>query len=97
MADTLSMGEMREIIKLDEGKYSFFVGREKYTLNTPLEEEEFRRVVSCVQELVATFPVNLSQDERLFLALISLSHKLDVLGCRVSLLAEKIDAGADKE
>ncbi len=97
MADIAGMGELREIVKLDEGKYSFFVGREKYTLNTPLKEDEFRRVVSCVQELVASFPANLSQDERLFLALISLSHKLDVLGCRVSLLADKISANADKE
>ena len=84
------MGEKPEILKLDEGKYSFFVGRQKYTLNTPIEEEQFYRVVSCIQELVAAFPGNLSQD-----ALISLSLKLDEFGCRIKDLSGKISVNKE--
>ena len=95
MAEIINMGEKPEILKLDEGKYSFFVGRQKYTLNTPIEEEQIYRVVSCIQELVAAFPGNLSQDERLFLALISLSLKLDEFGCRIKDLSGKISVNKE--
>ena len=71
------MDETSAITNLGDGKYSFFVGRQRYTLTTPLSEERFSRIVSAVQSLVSSFPQNLSQDVRLFLALMSLGNELD--------------------
>ena len=71
------MDETSAITNLGDGKYSFFVGRQRYTLTTPLSGERFCRIVSAVQSLVSSFPQNLSQDDRLFLALMSLGNELD--------------------
>ena len=71
------MDETSAITNLGDGKYSFFVGRQRYTLTTPLSEERFSRIVSAVQSLVSSFPQNLSQDDRLFLARMSLGNELD--------------------
>ena len=71
------MDETPGITNLGDGKYSFFVGRQRYTLTTPLSEERFTRIVLAVQSLVSSFPQNLSQDDRLFLALMSLGNELD--------------------
>lgn len=87
------MDEAPEIRSLGEGKYSFLVGRQRYTLTTPLEEERFVRIVSAIQELVSSFPPSLSQEERLFLALMSFSHQLDDLAVRVESMAEALKEG----
>ncbi len=84
------MDEAPEIRSLGEGKYSFLVGRQRYTLTTALEEECFVRIVSTIQELVSSFPPSLSQDERLFLALMSFSHELDDIKCKVDSIAEAL-------
>lgn len=77
------MDETSAITNLGDGKYSFFVGRQRYTLTTPLSEERFSRIVSAVQSLVSSFPQNLSQDDRLFLALMSLGNELDETQARL--------------
>ena len=77
------MDELNEIKSLGEGRYSFWVGRQKYTLTTKLEPERFRRIAEGVNSLVADFPSNLSQDERLVLALMSLAFRLEDMGERV--------------
>lgn len=87
------MDEAPEIRNLGEGKYSFLVGRQRYTLTTPLEEERFARIVSVIQELVSSFPSSLSQEERLFLALMSFSHQLDDLTVRVESMTEALKEG----
>ncbi|MDO5115355.1 MAG: hypothetical protein Q4D58_04590 [Synergistaceae bacterium] len=89
------MDEGSEIKSLGEGRYSFWIGRQRYTLSTKLEAARFCRVVDTVRELVDGFPSNLSQDERLVLALMAFSHKLDELGERVDELAGRF--GGDKD
>jgi len=69
--------EIPEIRSIGDGKYSFLIGRQRYTLTTPLDEECFVRVVTTIQDIVKTLPPALTQDEKLFLALMSLSHKLE--------------------
>ena len=90
------MDEAPEIRNLGEGKYSFLVGRQRYTLTTALDEERFVRIVSAIQELVSSFPPTLSQEERLFLALMSFSHELDDIKCRIdSFTATLSESGSD--
>ena len=72
-----------EIKSLGDGRYSFWVGRQKYTLATKLEPARFCRIAEGVSSLVAGFPPNLSQDERLVLALMSLAFRLEDMGERV--------------
>lgn len=90
------MDEAPEIRNLGEGKYSFLVGRQRYTLTTALDEERFVRIVSSIQELVSSFPPTLSQEERLFLALMSFSHELDDIKCRIDSFTETLsESGSD--
>ena len=90
------MYEALEIRSFGEGKYSFLVGRQRYTLTTPLEEERFVRIVSAIQELVSTFPPALTQEDRLFLALMAFSHQLDDIKCRLACITEGIkESGSD--
>lgn len=90
------MDEAPEIRNLGEGKYSFLVGRQRYTLTTALGEERFVRIVSAIQELVSSFPPTLSQEERLFLALMSFSHELDDIKSRIDSVAETLkESGPD--
>jgi len=77
------MGDAPEIKHLGNGKYSFIVGKLPYTMTTQLEEDQFERLVSRVQSLVATFPPYLNQDERLIMALMSVSHRLENIETRV--------------
>ena len=81
------MDELNEIKSLGDGRYSFWVGRQKYTLATKLEPARFWarfcRIAEGVSSLVAGFPPNLSQDERLVLALMSLAFRLEDMGERV--------------
>ena len=76
------MDELNEIKSLGDGRYSFWVGRQKYTLATKLEPARFCRIAEGVSSLVAGFPPNLSQDERLVLALMSLAFRLEDMGER---------------
>ena len=85
------MDEAPEIRNLGDGKYSFLVGRQRYTLTTALDEERFVRIVSAIQELVSSFPPTLSQEERLFLALMSFSHELDDIKCRIDSITETLN------
>ncbi len=87
------MDEAPEILNLGEGKYSFLVGRHRYTLTTPLDEERFVRIVTTIQDLVNTLPPTLTQDERLFLALMSMSHQFEDMRSRIGSLIDKISDG----
>ncbi|MDO9543724.1 MAG: hypothetical protein Q7J00_00910 [Synergistaceae bacterium] len=90
------MDEAPEIRNMGEGKYSFLVGRQRYTLTTALDEERFVRIVSAIQEMVSSFPPTLSQEERLFLALMSFSHELDDIKCRIDSVTETLnESGSD--
>lgn len=90
------MDEAPGIRNLGEGKYSFIIGRQRYTLTTALDEERFVRIVSAIQELVSSFPTALSQDERLLLALMSFSHELDDIKCRIDSVTEILkESGSD--
>lgn len=90
------MDEAPEIRNLGQGKYSFLVGRQRYTLTTQLEEESFLRVVSTIQNLVNSFRPTLSQDERMFLALMSMSHQLDNVSSRITILTENLCGDKEK-
>lgn len=83
------MDEAPEIRILENGKYSFLVGRERYVLSSPLEEEKFHRIVAAVQQAVDSFPSHLPHEERLFLGLMAMSHQVDEFRERLdSLLLE---------
>ena len=77
------MDETREIKSLGDGKYSFWIGRQRYTLTTKMDAARFFRIVENAWALVEAFPQNLSQDERLFLALMALSHQMEELSRRI--------------
>ncbi|WP_455598230.1 hypothetical protein [Cloacibacillus sp.] len=83
------MDETHEIKSLGDGKYSFWIGRQRYTLTTKLEAVRFFRIVESARELVEAFPPNLSQDERLFLALMALSHQVEELSLRIGEISDK--------
>ncbi|ANZ45376.1 MULTISPECIES: hypothetical protein [Cloacibacillus] len=83
------MDETHEIKSLGDGKYSFWIGRQRYTLTTKLEAARFFRIVESARELVEAFPPNLSQDERLFLALMALSHQVEELSLRIGEISDK--------
>ncbi|NLV82046.1 MAG: hypothetical protein GXZ18_03425 [Synergistaceae bacterium] len=87
------MEDMSDIKKLDDGKYSFVVGRQRYTLSTPLKEEHFSRVVRTVQDVVSSFPPHLSQEERLFLGLMAISNET----ANIALKLEKLVNTLEKE
>lgn len=90
------MDEAPEIRNLGEGRYSFLVGRQRYTLTTALDEERFVRIVTAIRDLVASFPPTLSQEERLLLALMSFSHELDDIKCRIESICETLEeSGSD--
>lgn len=73
------MADVSELKNLGNGKYSFIVGKLTYTMTTQLEEEDFKKLVVNVKNLVAKYPPYLNQDERLIMALMSVSHKLEEL------------------
>ncbi|WP_455965175.1 hypothetical protein [Cloacibacillus porcorum] len=83
------MDETHEIKSLGDGKYSFWIGRQRYTLTTKLEAARFFRIVESARELVEASPPNLSQDERLFLALMALSHQVEELSLRIGEISDK--------
>ena len=56
------MDVLPEIKNWGEGKYSFFVGRQRYTLTTQLDEERFISVVKNVKAAVSQYPSSLCQD-----------------------------------
>lgn len=73
------MADAPEIKNLGHGKYSFIIGRLPYTMTTLLPENDFLRLVENVRVLVAEYPPYLNQDERLIMALMSVSHRLEDL------------------
>ena len=83
------MDETHEIKSLGDGKYSFWIGRQRYTLTTKLEAARFFRIVESAREMVESFPPNLSQDERLFLALMAFSHQVEELSRHVGEISDK--------
>ena len=85
------MEETHEIKSLGGGKYSFLIGLRRYTLTTRLESARFKHIVEEARELVGEFPNDLSQDERLFLALMALLHKTEELRNRMEALSAKFD------
>ncbi|MGI6442872.1 MAG: cell division protein ZapA [Synergistaceae bacterium] len=85
------MGDMSEIKKTEDGKYSFVVGRQRYTLSTPLEENFFCSIVRTVQDAVSSFSPQLTQEERLFLALMSISHKSNSIALKLKGLIDNIE------
>lgn len=91
------MSDAPEVKSLGGGKYSFIVGKLPYTMTTQLEEDQFKRLVAHVQELVATFPPYLNQDERLIMALMSVSHQLESLEARVQKTIRTAQAPMDTD
>lgn len=90
------MDDFNEIKSLGGGKFSFWVGRQKYTVTTKLEPERFRLIAESVGKLVANFPPNLSQDERLVLALMTLAFRVDEMEERVDKLCAGLDGSEIK-
>lgn len=82
-----------EIQQLGSGRYAFWAGRHKYTISTTLDEQSFKRDVESVRALIDMFPQNLSQDERLFLSLMALTHQMQELGLRAEEISKKFEGG----
>lgn len=84
---------MSSVKNLGDGKFSFIVGKQSYTLLTSLDIVQLDRVVRCVQEVIGTLPKNLSQEEILFLALMSFANKLNEIDIKIAQICAKTDAG----
>jgi hypothetical protein len=84
------MDKIEEIREISDGKYSFYIGVHQYTLTTPIPKDRFLRIVSRVQDLVDSFPPQMSQDERLLMALLTVANQMDKVFESISDLAEKI-------
>ena len=91
------MDVLPEIKNWGEGKYSFFVGRQRYTLTTQLDEERVISVVKNVQAAVSQYPSSLCQDERLFLALMSLSFRLEELHRKTDAMVSRFSEEEHKQ
>lgn len=90
------MADASEIKNLGRGKYSFIVGKLTYTMTTQLPEHDFVRLVDNVRALVAEYPPYLNQDERLVMALMSISHKLEGLQGKLdSVISNALTDGAE--
>ncbi|EHM10189.1 hypothetical protein TheveDRAFT_1065 [Thermanaerovibrio velox DSM 12556] len=59
-----------------ERRLVLLVGKKSYPIVTSLEEEEVQEAAGLVRSLVDSLDPSLSQDERLFLASMSLSSQL---------------------
>ena len=77
------MDELNEIKSLGDGRYSFWSGGRNIRSPRSSSRRASAAIAEGVSSLVAGFPPNLSQDERLVLALMSLAFRLEVLGERV--------------
>lgn len=86
------MGKFEEIRETATGHYAFFIGVHQYTLATPMDKERLARIVHKIQKLVDSFPANMTQDERLFLSLITVMNRLDKLEIKISDASSKIPA-----
>lgn len=63
------MNDMPEIRQLDDGRYTFVIGAQKYTLSTPMAKETFFRIVHSVQSAEREIPEAVtSHSDRLLLA-----------------------------
>jgi len=84
------MDNIEDIRDLGEGKYSFYIGVHQYTLTTRIPKDRFLRIVSRIQELVDSFPQQMSQDERMLMSLMTVVNQMDKLSGSISNLTEKI-------
>lgn len=95
------MDETSEIRSLGEGRYSFQMGRQFYTLATKLDEKRFFRVVENARSFLEGLPSNLSQDEILFLGLMAQSYQMEELSTRIegiiAELGKKTEEGGNEE
>ncbi|MBQ9882105.1 MAG: hypothetical protein IJM42_05820 [Synergistes sp.] len=88
------MDDIREIKSLGDGRYTFWIGRGKYTLSTKIDSARFLRIVETVGAVADAFPQNLGQDERLVLSLLALGNRVEELNERIAALNEKF-GGSD--
>ena len=81
-----------EILSAGDGRYSFRVGRQRYSIATKLDEAHFKRVAERVRSMVEQFPQNFSQEEMLFLSLMAVSNEIVELEEKIEALAKKYSA-----
>ena len=86
------MDKFEEIREIAPGRYSFFIGVHQYTLATPMEKERVVQIVSKIQQLVESFPAHMTQDQRLFLSLMTVVTKLERLDAKICDISSKIPA-----
>ena len=84
------MDKFEEIIQTSPGHYAFFIGVHQYTLATPMEKERVIRVVTKIQQLVDSFPAHMTQDQKLFLSLMTVMSKVDRLELKLNDISSKI-------
>lgn len=83
------MSDMTEILELPDGRYTFVVGAQKYTLSTPLPRETFFRIVRSVQSAEKEIPKEItSYSDRIFLAFMSYVSKVDDLTMKLESMTE---------
>lgn len=87
--------ETTGIRSLGEGRYNLRVGRQRYTIATKLSEERFVQLAESVQRLVDGFQSNLSQDERLFMAVMTLVLEADEIAARTEKLCDSLRNRSD--
>lgn len=83
------MEEIQRINNLGGGKYSVLIGHKTYTVVTKLDEARFRRAAEIAISVSDGFPKNLSQDNILFLSLLSMAKGMEEISKKVDAIADK--------
>lgn len=78
---------------MDQRRVSLLVGRKSYNILTSLDEDTLKEVYEVLHDAAAATDPAMDQDERLFLASMSLANELAVLSRRVRAMTNLIEDG----
>ncbi|MDR1481699.1 MAG: cell division protein ZapA [Synergistaceae bacterium] len=76
---------------------SLLVGRKSYNLLTSMSEDRLRDIDDLLREVVPNTPPRMEQDERLFIACMTLASELTSVVARLNGILEEIEAQKEAE
>ena len=82
---------------MEQRRVSLLVGRKSYNILTSLDEETLKEVYEVLHDAAATTDPAMDQDERLFLASMSLANELVALSRRVETMTNLIENGKQED
>lgn len=81
---------------MEQRRVSLLVGRKSYNILTSLDEDTLKEVYDVLHDAAAATDPAMDQDERLFLASMSLANELIALSGRVDRMTRLIEDGEKK-